>query len=350
MAEKRIILHIDLDAFFAKVEERENPQFRGKPLVVGADPKSGRGRGVVSTCNYEARRYGIRSAMPISEAWRRCPQAIFLPVNFKLYNEVSAKVMSILGDAAPMMEQVSVDEAYLDVSFLKDYLKAKNFAAALKRKIFEKEELPSSIGIGPNKLIAKIACQKAKPDGLMVVSPEDIDEFLEPLQVQELPGIGPKTAGRLKLAGADTIKNLKKIPRAELKEIFGKWGSSMYDKARGIDESKVSNAEIIKSIGKERTFERDTRDGDVIFSAFESIARDVWGELGAGGFAVKTITVVCRFSGFETHTKSKTLNCSCSAPAVDFETFRRESKKLLLRFIVDNPKPIRLIGLRVKVE
>jgi DNA polymerase IV (DinB-like DNA polymerase) len=341
---KRIILHIDMDAFFAKIEERENPQFKGKPVVVGANPKRGEGRGVVSTCNYEARKYGIHSALPISRAYQLCPKAIFLPVNMELYQEVSERVMNIIKRYSQNWEIVSLDEAYLDVSIIKAYKKAEELAKNLKREIIAKEKLTSTIGIGPNKLIAKMAMEKAKPNGLLLVNPKQVKSFLEPLDVEDLPGIGPKTAGKLRDIKVNKIKELKELSKLKLKEMFGKAGESFYERARGIDEEPVISNRAVKSIGKEYTFERDTRDSEILFETFEEIIKGVWQELKENNFSFKTITVICRFSGFETHTRSKTFE----KPSEDFKTLQKEAKKLLLKFIVENQKPIRLIGLRVK--
>ena len=371
-----------MDYFFTQIEERENPQFKGKPVVVGADPKGGEGRGVVSTANYKAREYGIHSALPISKAYELCPKAIFLPVNMELYQKVSENIMEIIKKYSPIFEQVSLDEAYLDLSFLlpeaknkiilKDIIKSRswlnyvprfgdgykgaaNLGQELKREIMEKEKLTSTVGIGPNKLIAKIAAEKAKPrnelcsttgakpDGLLVIQPNQVKKFLEPLDIEDLPGIGPKTAEKLRAIGINKIKELKKLSKAKLKNMFGVVGETFYERARGIDEEEVSPEEIIKSTGQEHTFEKDTRDPEIIFENFEKMIKEVHQELLKNNFSFRTITVVCRFQGFETHTKSKTLNI----PIRDFEILKKEAKKLLLKFLVENPKLIRLIGLKM---
>ena len=182
-------MHVDLDAFYAAVEERKHPENKGKPVVIGADPKDGEGRGVVSTCNYEARRFGIASAMPISRAWKLCREAVFLPVNLKLYKKVSANIMKILKSYADKFEQVGIDEAFLDVSKRAgDFEKAEMLAKAIKEEIREKERLTCSIGIGPNKMVAKIASDFQKPEGLTVVEEKDAEKFLAPLQVDRLWG------------------------------------------------------------------------------------------------------------------------------------------------------------------
>jgi len=334
-----------MDYFFAQVEERENPQFKGKPVVVGADPKGGRGRGVVSTANYEARKYGIHSALPISKAFELCPQAIFLPVNMELYQKVSENIMKIVKKYSKIWEIVSLDEAFLDLSFLKNYQKAKNLAEKLKKEIFEKEKLTSTIGIGPNKLIAKMAAEKAKPNGLLIIKQNQVKKFLEPLDIEDLPGIGPKTAEVLRNFGINKIKELKKLSKRKLKNIFGVVGETIYERARGIDEEPVTSEEIIKSVGKEHTFDQDTRDPEIIFNTFEKIIKNVYQELIENNFSFKTITVICRFTGFETHTKSKTLK----EPTKDLNILKSEAKKLLLKFLLENKKLIRLIGLRIKI-
>jgi DNA polymerase IV (DinB-like DNA polymerase) len=342
---QRIILHVDMDYFFAQIEERENPQFKGKPVVVGADPKGGKGRGVVSTANYEARKYGIKSGMPISKAWQLCPNAIFLPVNIELYQKVSDEIMGIVKKYSPIYEIVSLDEAYLDISFCKNWKEAENLGKKLKKEIFEKEKLTCTVGIGPNKTIAKLATEKAKPNGLRVVRPEEVEKFLDPLDVDDLPGIGPKTAEKLRKIGINKIFELKKLSKEKLKEMFGKVGERIWERARGIDEEPVSLEEIIKSIGRQITFERDTRNPRLIFGTFEKLIKEIYDELIENNFSFRTITVICRYKGFETHTKSKTLK----EPSRDFEILKKEAKKLLLKFFLESKKPIRLIGLRVKI-
>ncbi len=341
--EKRIILHIDMDYFFAQVEERENPQFKGKPIVVGADPKGGKGRGVVSTANYEARKYGIKSGMPISKAWQLCSNAIFLSVNIEFYEKVSEQIMKIVKKYSPIYEIVSLDEAYLDISFCKSWKEAENFGKRLKREIFEKEKLTCTVGIGPNKTIAKLATEKAKPNGLKVMKPKEIEKFLDPLDIEDLPGIGLKTAEKLKKIGINKIFELKKLSKEKLKEMFGKIGEKIWKRARGIDEEPVSPEEVIKSIGRQITFERDTRDPKLIFGTFDQLIKEVYHELIENNFSFKTITVICRYKGFETHTKSKTLEKACN----DLTVLKNEAKKLLLRFLIESKKLIRLIGIRV---
>jgi DNA polymerase IV (DinB-like DNA polymerase) len=340
---KRIILHVDMDAFFASIEEREHPEYRNKPLVVGANPKGGRGRGVVSTANYEARKFGIKSGMPISKAYKLCPNAIFLPVNFSLYEKVSSKIMEILREHADKFEQVSIDEAFLDVSKrVKDFDQARQLAILLKEKIWESENLTCSIGIGPNKLVAKIASSFKKPDGLTVVKPEEVEKFLSPLPVEEIPGIGKKSKKILNEMGIKTIGDLAKTNPSLLVEKFGKIGVYFHLASKGIDESEVEEEYEIKSLGREHTFEKDTDDVFLIQKTLESLAKETWEELKKEKLTYKTVTIKVRYEDFETHTHSKTLSLQTDS----LEKIIEIGKKLLEPFLYAG-KRIRLIGIRV---
>lgn len=345
----RIVIHLDMDCFFAQVEERESPQFKGKPVVVGADPHSsageGKGRGVVSTANYEARVYGIRSGLPISKAYQLCPQAVFLPPNFDLYTKTSESIMAVIRQFADQVEQTSLDEAYIDASFAKTYKAAENLAQEMRKEILRKEKLQCSCGVGPNKMIAKIACQAAKPNGIKVVRATHAEKFVEPLDVEKMPGIGNKTAHILRSSGIKTVGDLKKLSEHDAQDLFGSRGSVMYNRVRGIDEDPVETERAVKSIGKEITFDQDTRDPELLVRTFEQLAKQVAYDVAEEQVFFKTITVVCRFSGFETHTKSKTL----SEPTKDEAVLRAESMKLLLRFLTEKQKPVRLVGVRVKI-
>jgi DNA polymerase IV (DinB-like DNA polymerase) len=340
---KRIILHVDMDAFFASIEEREHPEYRNKPLVVGANPKGGKGRGVVSTANYEARKFGIKSGMPISKAYKLCPNAIFLPVNFSLYEKVSSKIMEILREHADKFEQVSIDEAFLDVSKrVKDFDQARQLAILLKEKIWESENLTCSIGIGPNKLVAKIASGFKKPDGLTVVKPEEVEKFLSPLPVEEIPGIGKKRKKILNEMGIKTIGDLAKTNPSLLVEKFGKIGVYFHLASKGIDESEVEEEYEIKSLGREHTFEKDTDDVFLIQKTLESLAKETWEELKKEKLTYKTVTIKVRYEDFETHTHSKTLSLQTDS----LEKIIEIGKKLLEPFLYAG-KRIRLIGIRV---
>src|SRR5229473_1239164 len=245
----RIVAHVDMDAFYAAVEAQRNPALRGRPLVVGADPKEGHGRGVVTAASYAARRYGIRSALPISRAWRLAeaarrrgePETIFVRDDHALYREVSARIMAILAAAGDAFQKTSVDEAYLELSSLGSFDAAVERARRLKAEIVSQEGLTASVGIGPNKLVAKIASDFQKPDGLTVVRPEGVQGFLDPMRIRVIPGIGPKAEASLHQRGIRTVRELRAIELDRLTAAMGRWGADLYAKARGLSESAVSN-------------------------------------------------------------------------------------------------------------
>ncbi len=339
--DNRIILHVDMDSFFASVEIREKPDFMGKPVIVGADPKGGKGRGVVSTCSYEARKYGVRSGMPISRAYKLCPDAVYLPVNFSLYSMVSAEVMRILRGFAPKFQQVSIDEAYLDVSSIGSFVAAGQLAVAIKKEITEKQKLTCSIGAGHSKIVAKIASDYKKPDGLTVVEPSQVKEFLSPLPVRKIPGIGKKTEEELKIIGIETIGQLADCDIQRLLSRFGKWSIYLHNLARGIDESEVREGECCKSISREITFEEDTADPRILNQTMEALAEDVHKALLEEGFIFKTLTIKVRYSGFITRTRAHTLErFTCG-----LDIIKATSRALLIEFL-DGEK-IRLIGIRL---
>ncbi|MEM7813781.1 MAG: DNA polymerase IV [Candidatus Aenigmatarchaeota archaeon] len=343
--QRRIILHIDLDAFFASVEERENPGLKGKPVIVGADPKGGKGRGVVSTCNYAARKFGIRSGMPISIAWRKCPSppCIYLPVNMPLYERVSQRVMAIIRKYADAFELGGIDECYLDVSKrCKNFDEAAKLAIKIKEEIRESENLTCSIGIGPNKLVAKIAAGMQKPDGLTVVGPSAVSQFLKPLDVHKLYGVGPKTEAALKARGITTIGQLRQMPKFALIEWFGKsYGAYLHQASRGIDESPIVEHWEAKSLSREFTFERDTSDRALILKTLEELCKDVFEEFKAEFATFKTVTIKARYKWFETHTHQKTLKQPSSSLKDVIET----AKELLEPYL--KGEKLRLIGVRL---
>jgi DNA polymerase IV (DinB-like DNA polymerase) len=335
-----IILHVDMDSFFSSIEVRENPSLKGKPVVVGADPKGGKGRGVVSTCSYEAREYGIRSGMPISRAYRLCPNAVFLPVNMSLYRRVSARIMKRLRKHADRFEQVSVDEAYLDVSDkARDYKRAEKLALRIKKEILKKEKLTCSIGIAPNKSIAKIASDFEKPNGLTIVRPGEVEDFLAPLPVRKISGIGGKTEEVLEEMGIKTIGQLARCDEQKLLDRFGKVGLQFHLLARGIDEREVKEVRVAKSVGKEVTFEKDTSDPGVLNETIDDLAEKAYDALGERFF--RTVTLRVRFEDFETHTRARTLE----TPVHNLETVKEISKELLKGFLGE--KKIRLLGVRL---
>jgi len=257
---KRIIFHVDIDHFFSAVEEREHPEFKGKPVVVGADPKEGKGRGAVKTCNYKARNFGIHSSMPISAAWRFCPNAIYVRGNYRLYKEVSEKIMAILREYSDKFQQWGLDEAFLDVSsMVQNYEETTRLAESLKYDILWSEKLTCSIGIAPNKLVAKIASDYEKPDGLTVVREDAVERFLAPLPVRKMLWVGEKTATKLNKMGIETISDLASFDVSVLMEKFGVMGARYHKYAHGIYESEVGGRRgMRKSLGHESTFAADT--------------------------------------------------------------------------------------------
>ncbi len=247
----RVILHVDLDAFFPAVEVREHPELEGKPVIIGADPKEGKGRGVVSSASYEARKFGIRSAMPISRAWKLCPGGVYLRPHFDLYIPASNGVMKILKSLADKFEQGGIDEAYLDISSrVKDFDESIEFAKHLMEEVLEKERLTCSIGIGPNKMVAKIASDTKKPYGLTAVKEEQVKDFLFPLEVRKIPGVGPKTERVLKDINIETVRDLASADPEMLTRLFGVWGARLHEFANGIDHSEVTEEYETESIAE----------------------------------------------------------------------------------------------------
>jgi DNA polymerase IV (DinB-like DNA polymerase) len=339
----RIILHMDMDHFFTAIEEREHPEYKGKPVVVGADPKQGKGRGVVSTSNYEARKAGVRSGMPISRAWKLCPEAVYLPPNFPLYIEVSLKIMDIARKYADKFEQWGIDEAFLDVSArVKDYAEAEALAKQIKQEVLTKERLTCSIGVGPNKLVAKVASDYQKPDGLTVVKDDEAERFLAPLPVRKLLWVGRKTEAKLKAFGINTIGDLARYDPTVLAETFGVMGTQMHLSARGIDRSEVEQRTGVKSISHETTFEEDTDDAEAVRKALDALAEAVSKEAMSQNLYFKTITVKVRYENFETHTRSKTLQFMTNRTQ-DLQKTARE----LLQPYMRGDRKVRLIGVRV---
>ncbi len=353
----RLIGHLDMDAFFAAIEERDHPEIKGKPVVVGADPAGGQGRGVVATANYAARNYGIHSAQPISQAWkaseaarrRGLPAAVFVRGRHRRYSEVSGRIMAVLHRFAPVVEEASIDEAYFDLSFTGSYEAAAEVCRKIKAEIKAKENLTASIGLGPNKLIAKIASDFQKPDGLTVVTAAEAEDFLAPLAVRKIPGIGPKTEKSLARLGIKSVRDLKRFSVEELQAIFGKWGPELYERIRGRHESPLVVEWEPKSVGEQETFRTDTLDLQFIFTRLWVMCHEVFKRLQAEGFQTyRTVVVTVRFADFDTKSRSHSLPHPSDSP----RTLRFEAMKLLMPFLDrrENPKHklIRLIGVRVE--
>ncbi|MDE1860999.1 MAG: DNA polymerase IV [Candidatus Micrarchaeota archaeon] len=307
----RIIFLVDMDYFYVACEEIRRPEIRGKPAVVGSDPKGGKGRGVVMTCNYPARKFGLHSGMPISMAYRMKPDAIYLPVDFDYYDAVSKKVMDLARSFADRFEQVSVDEAYLDVSKkVKDYEGALEYAKLIKDEVRERIGLPCSVGIGTSKLIAKMACEKAKPDGIKLVKEEESKGFIAPMKIGDLYGVGRKTREQLEHLGYKTVGDLAKANPMDMMDRFGTYGVLLHKYANGIDESDIIENYTVMSIGRELTFDADTDRSEDAVAAIRKLSNEVIGEVNKAGMSFKTITIKLRYSDFSEHLKSRSIKNS----------------------------------------
>ena len=332
-----------MDHFYTAVEERERPEIKGNPVIVGADPKGGKGRGVVSTSNYEARKAGVRSGMPISLAWRLCPEAVYFLPNFPIYIKVSGEIMELARNYADKFEQWGIDEAFLDVtSKVKDYSEAEALARKIKQEIKEKQNLTCSIGVGPNKLVAKVASDLQKPDGLTLVKEDEVEKFLAPLPVRKLLWVGGKTEAKLKALGVNTIGDLACYDPTALTLMFGVMGLQMHLMANGIDRSEVEERTGVKSVSHETTFEEDTADSTVILQALDELCMDVQKEIVNQRLLFKTVTLKIRYENFETHTKSKTLPFLTNR----LYDLQKTAKELLSTYLRKDRK-VRLIGIRV---
>lgn len=337
----RLILHIDLDAFFASVEELDHPEYAGHPLVVGADPQGGRGRGVVATCNYAAREFGIRSAMPISEAWRRCPDARFVFPRFPRYAEKSAEVFELIHESADAVEEASVDEAYLDVtSRAAHFDDAVRLARDLQTRIRERTGLSASLGIATGKTVAKIASDMDKPGGLTAVRPGTEAAFLATLPARRIPGIGPKSEARLAELGILTCADLAALSPQRLQDVFGSWGPRLGELARGIDDAPVVTEWERKSIGSETTFPKDVDDPSALESTLGELAADLAASLAQEHRRARTLTLKVRLTGFETYTRARTLPTSVAEAAA--------IERVALALLRENApaRAVRLLGLR----
>jgi DNA polymerase-4 len=334
----RRILHIDMDAFYASVEQKDNPELRGKPVIVGGTS----GRGVVSAASYEARKYGVRSAMPIFQAKKRCPHAIFVPVRMDRYIQMSEEVMGVLHQYSPLIEQVSVDEAYMDISGLERlYGSAEEIAGKIKVEIKKKTSLTCSIGIAPGKLFAKIASEMGKPDGLTIIRPDQVDEVIRSLTVDQVPGVGKKAKEKLAHLGVYTLGDLRKFSDQKLVDEIGQFGLRLKEFSLGIDDTPVVVYSEAKSISNEETLEKDTDDPEVLKREILSQAESVGRRLRGKGLRGCTITLKLKRSDFTQQTRSITLK----DPTNSTETIYKWS--LLLLDEVDMHEKFRLVGVGV---
>jgi DNA polymerase-4 len=335
----RRILHIDMDAFFSSVEQKRHPELVGKPVVVGGggDPTK---RGVVSTASYEARKFGIHSAMPLRTAYKLCPDAVFLPVDYEEYSRVSGRIKEILREFTPIIEDVGIDEAFLDISSIDK--PSEEIAKEIKRRIKDETDLTCSIGIAPNKLLAKMASDMQKPDGFTIITEEDVESHIWPLPARKLWGVGPKTETYLKEMGIKTIGELASLSLDRLIEEFGQsYGNYLYEASRGMDESPLITHWEPKSISRETTFQRDVDNWQVIAKTLVELTKEVVISMKEEGYQGRTITVKVRFSDFKTYTRAKTL----AESTVSLDEIRRAVFDCLKRF--ELKKKVRLIGMRI---
>ena len=355
---RKYIAHVDMDAFFASIEQRDRPSLRGKPVVVGADPRGGKGRGVVSTCSYEARRYGIHSAMPISTAFRKCPAAVFLPVDMDKYGKVSGEIYEILYSFSPDIEPVSIDEAFLDISgsyhlfgasasLGTDGERSRTIGSPvgtcrhMKEKIRKMTGLTASVGLAPTKMAAKIASDIAKPDGLVEVTEEGLLDFLRPLEVRRIWGLGPKSEEALASVGIRTIGDLADRRPEELAGLLGKVGTEFWALAHGIDERDVTPPEEARSISNETTFDIDTVEHQKIEGALMGLCEKVSNRLREHGLKAKTVTLKIRLADFSTFTRASTIDS-----ATNFIDILYKEVKALYKNFDRRGKSVRLLGVK----
>lgn len=339
----RVILHVDMDAFFAAVEQREHPHLKEKPVIVGADPKEGKGRGVVSTCSYEARVYGIHSAMPISQAYRRCPHGIFIPPNGKLYQQISTEIQEILYRFTDLVEPVSIDEAFLDVTgSVRMFGDGEAIAHKIKDAIRSEQQLTASVGVAPNKYLAKIASDLNKPDGLVVVAPDQVGSFLHPLPIARLWGAGQRTQQSLQAMGIRTIGDLAQFPPETLRKKLGKSGEHFYNLAHGIDKREVSVESKVKSISNEHTFGNDIYDKNRIYNTLFLLADKVGYRLRKQKLKGRTIHLKLRYDNFDTVTRNKTVTSATDSTRTIYQTV----KKLFDQNYM-SPRKVRLLGVGI---
>jgi DNA polymerase-4 len=336
----RAILHLDLDAFYASIEQRDHPEYRGKPVIVGGSPDR---RGVVATASYEARRYGVHSAMPSRTAYRLCPQAIFLPARFEVYRAISNQIMMIFRQHTALVEPLSLDEAYLDVANVVCNLEeAAQLAREIKQQIWNQTHLTASAGVSYCKFLAKIASDVHKPDGLTVISQEEAAAFLEALPIEKFFGVGKVTAAKLRELGIQTGADLKQLGEEQLRGLFGKHGGQLYRYACGEDDRPVEPMRERKSVGKEVTLERDIRDRAEMERILEKLAHQVEQRLAELGLAGRTVTLKVRWSSFELVTRA-------SSHPQGFQSAQEMLPVLylLLAGLMDGKRGVRLLGVIV---
>jgi DNA polymerase-4 len=333
------ILHVDMDAFFAAIEQQRHPELRGKPVVVGGHGEPTE-RGVVSSASYEARRFGVHSAMPLRTAYRLCPNAVYLPVDFDTYASMSRRLESILSTFSPVCEDSGIDEAFLDISRRDEA--PERIAAAIKDRIKAETGLTCSIGIGPNKLLAKMASDLEKPDGLTILTKADIVAKIWPLPARKLSGVGPKTEGRLTALGVKTIGALAAVPLPILQEHFGEaHARHLHEAAHGIDERALAPAREPQSLSRQITFQHDISSKRMIVKELKRLVETVLADARGEGYRAKTVSIRIRFADFETRSRQVGL----PRPSVALPTIMRTARECLKRIAL--VKKVRLIGIRL---
>jgi DNA polymerase-4 len=334
-------MHIDLDAFFVSVEQVDNPNLRGKPVVVGGKPER---RGVVAAASYEARAFGLHAGMPLATASRLCPQAIFIEGSFLKYRRTSQRFMTILADFSPYLEPMGLDEAYLEVTgFESIHGSIRNMARVIKKRIKAELRLSASIGIASGKVVAKVASELSKPDGLLEVAAGEECSFLAPLPIAKLPGVGKKTERRLKGLGINTIGELASTPLATLKHRLGVYGELLHRHANGIDERRVMPPALAKSISRETTFAEDTKDYLKLRATLRYLSERVGSQLREQGKEARCVSLKLRYADFTTITRRRTLSQGTSVDQTIFEN----GSALLKKALSQERQPVRLIGIGV---
>ncbi|MHC4727324.1 MAG: DNA polymerase IV [Planctomycetota bacterium] len=338
MAESQQIIHIDMDAFYASVEQLDNPNLLGKAVIVGGNPKK---RGVVSAASSEARKFGVHSAMPMSQAIRLCPNAIVLPVRMKRYAEISQQIHVIFEKYTPQIEPISLDEAFLDVTgSLKLFGSSEKIGRDIKHQIREQLDLIASVGIAANKFLAKLASDLDKPDGFVVITEENKQQILDPLPVSKIWGVGKVTVKALKPKGVNTIRQLRKAPIDILHSIFGDQALHMLRLAQGIDNRVVESSKEANSISSEQTFATDITDRNILLNVLLNKVEDVAQRLRTNDLEAKTITLKFRYDDFRTITRSNTFEHSTNIT----KTLWQEAKKVFLKWHKKSAGALRLLG------
>jgi DNA polymerase-4 len=336
----RKIIHVDMDAYYAAIEQRDDPELRGKPICVGGGPH---GRGVVTTCSYEARKFGIHSAMGSSRAIKLCPEAIFVRPRFEVYVAVSKQIRKIFREFSDIVEPVSLDEAYLDVTDSKtDMASPEDIAIKIMERIWEETGLTASAGVSFNKFLAKVGSDFNKPNGITVIRPDEADEFIDKLPIRKFIGVGRVTERRMKKFGIETGADLKRFSKEELKEMFGKSGAYFYYMAHGLDSSRVGHYGSRRSIGAERTLQEDSDDLEELLERLEHIAQTLSKRMKKQGIRGRTVTLKVKYHNFRRVTRSKT----CIGTVGDPEVIMKNVRRLMLKTELGSIKA-RLVGIAV---